>query len=187
MKKKVRLSRPGYKKGGAPHIAEQNETIDSISSGKRNVFLDRISNAAQEQMMNQAMMEAEEQFVPPQLYNYGGVPYYNVGGNFGFAMNPQAMANQSMYANALSDANADASNTGWLGDFGNIDFGKSQQMNIDPTTKEAKSWYKDYSKGYNKAMRRMNRGQSPFKNAYGGTPNYYCKCCSCTFLEICLE
>jgi hypothetical protein len=173
MKKKVRLSRPGYKKGGAPHIAEQNETIDSISSGKRNVFLDRISNAAQEQMMNQAMMEAEEQFVPPQLYNYGGVPYYNVGGNFGFAMNPQAMANQSMYANALSDANADASNTGWLGDFGNIDFGKSQQMNIDPTTKEAKSWYKDYSKGYNKAMRRMNRGQSPFKNAYGGTPNYY--------------
>ena len=53
MKKKVRLSRPGYKKGGAPSIAEQNETIDSISSGKRNVFLDRISNAAQEQMMNQ--------------------------------------------------------------------------------------------------------------------------------------
>jgi hypothetical protein len=173
MKKKVRLSRPGYKKGGAPHIAEQNETIDSISSGKRNVFLDRISNAAQEQMMNQAMMEAEEQFVPPQLYNYGGVPYYNVGGNFGFAMNPQAMANQSMYANALSDANADASNTGWFDNFGNIDFGKSEQMNIDPTTKEAKSWYKDYSKGYNKAMRRMNRGQSPFKNAYGGTPNYY--------------
>ena len=173
MKKKVRLSRPGYKKGGAPHIAEQNETIDSISSGKRNVFLDRISNAAQEQMMNQAMMEAEEQFVPPQLYNYGGVPYYNVGGNFGFAMNPQAMANQSMYANALTDANANLNNTSWLGDFSNIDFGKEEQMNIDPTTKESKSWYKDYSKGYNKAMRKMNRGQSPYGNKKGGTPNYY--------------
>jgi len=173
MKKKVRLSRPGYKKGGAPHIAEQNETINSISSGKRNVFLDRISNAAQEQMMNQAMMEAEEQFVPPQLYNYGGVPYYNVGGNFGFAMNPQAMANQSMYANALTDANADLNNTSWLGDFGNIDFGKSEQMYIDPTTKEAKSWYKNYSKDYNKAMRKMNRGQNPYGNKKGGTPNYY--------------
>jgi len=175
MKKKVRLSRPGYKKGGAPSIAEQNETIDSISSGKRNVFLDRISNAAQEQMMNQAMMEAEEQFVPPGLYNYGGVPIYNVGGSFGFAMNPQAMANQSIYANALTDANTNLNNTSWLGDFANVDLGKSTQMHIDPTNKEAKDWYKDYSKGFREEERKKNKEarEAYWNNAYGGTPNYY--------------
>lgn len=175
MKKKVRLSRPGYKKGGAPSIAEQNETIDSISSGKRNVFLDRISNAAQEQMMNQAMMEAEEQFVPPGLYNYGGVPIYNVGGSFGFAMNPQAMANQSMYANALTDANTNLNNTDWLGDFANVNLGESTQMNIEANNPEAKKWYKDYSKGFRKEERKKNKEarQAYWNNAYGGTPNYY--------------
>ena len=126
-------------------------------------------------MMNQAMMEAEEQFVPPGLYNYGGVPIYNVGGSFGFAMNPQAMANQSMYANALTDANTNLNNTSWLGDFANVNLGKSTEMNIDPTNKEAKDWYKDYSKGFRKEEREQNKAarQAYWNKAYGGTPNYY--------------
>ncbi len=158
------------KKGGAPSIAKQNETIDSISTARKDIFLNAISNAAQEQMMNQAMMEAEQNFVPPG-YNYGGVPTYNVGGSFGFAMNPQAQANQLMYANELANANANLSNTSWLGDFGNIDFGKSEQMNIEANNPEAKKWYKDYSKAYRQNERKQKRNF--FNNAYGGTPNYF--------------
>lgn len=158
------------KKGGAPSIAKQNETIDSISTARKDIFLNAISNAAQEQMMNQAMMEAEQNFVPPG-YNYGGVPTYNVGGSFGFAMNPQAQANQLMYANELANANANLGNTSWLGNFGNIDFGKSEQMNIEANNPEAKKWYKNYSKAYRQNERKQKR--NVFNNAYGGTPNYF--------------
>ena len=96
--RKVRISKPKQntqqpqysnimKRGGAPSIAAQNETIDSITQGRKSTFLDRVSSAAQQNMFASAQSQAEAEFVPPQLNRYGGIPHYNVGGDFGFAMN----------------------------------------------------------------------------------------------------
>ena len=165
-------------------IAEQNRSVNSITGDRKNMFMDYVSNNAQNAIMEEGLIE-QQNMMTKQMYYNGGNTWMRRG-----AAKDINLANQ-MYADnqeALS---------GTFGNFadaaGDLDFSTETQMYFDvkgkdeigkQKRKETKDWYKDYTKEFKKQTKEYNKygpdaynymGPSDVPDTemrYGGMPEY---------------
>ena len=165
-------------------IAEQNRSVNSITGDRKNMFMDHVSNNAQNAIMEEGLIE-QQNMMAKQMYYNGGNTWMRKG-----AAKDINLANQ-MYA----DNQAALSGVGK--NFGNAlegyDFARDTEMYFDvkgkkeigkEKRKEARDWYKDYTKEFKKQTKEYNKygpdaynfmGPSDVPDTemrYGGMPEY---------------
>ena len=170
-------------------IAEQNRSVNSITGDRKNMFMDHVSNNAQNAIMEEGLIE-QQNMMAKQMYYNGGNTWMRKG-----AAKDINLANQ-MYADNQEALSGTFSN--FADAAGDLDFSAETQMYFDvkgkdeigkQKRKEAKDWYKDYTKEFKKQTKEYNKygpdaynymGPSDVPNVdvsdtemrYGGMPEY---------------